>query len=134
MTGRCGIPAGAAAVSANATIVAPGGAGYLALWEGGAAWPGHSTMNFSAGAVLALGRLDRLENDRQGRDRRQRAPEHGGIFVPAGFDLSYCVRNGESGKRPCVEAPVVPESFRSGSEKLKVAPFPISPSALTWPP
>jgi hypothetical protein len=54
VTGSCGIPAGAAAVSANATIVTPVTAGYLALWDGGSgsAWPGNSTMNWTAAGVI----------------------------------------------------------------------------------
>jgi hypothetical protein len=53
--GGCGIPVGAAAVSANATVTGTTGPGYLSLWPGGGApWPGVSTLNFTgAGQTVA---------------------------------------------------------------------------------
>jgi hypothetical protein len=55
VTGSCGIPSGAGAVSANATITLSAGPGFLALWEGGGtAWPNNSTMNWTApGTTMA---------------------------------------------------------------------------------
>lgn len=51
--GHCGIPASAEAISANATVVTPAGAGYLALYPSGTVWGGVSNVNFAAGAIVA---------------------------------------------------------------------------------
>lgn len=52
--GSCGIPPGAQAVSLNATAVNQSARGFLALWPGGTAWPGTSTLNFPAVATSAV--------------------------------------------------------------------------------
>ena len=48
--GMCGVPGAAKAVTVNATVVNPTGQGWLALFPGGTAWSGISTLNFPAGA------------------------------------------------------------------------------------
>lgn len=53
LTGRCGIPAGAQAVSLNVTVVSPAGPGYVVVYPKGSGLPNVSTVNFAAGAVLA---------------------------------------------------------------------------------
>ncbi len=52
LTGQCGIPSGAIAVSANLTVV-PGGAGVLSLYPGNAFPLGTSNVNFNPGQVRA---------------------------------------------------------------------------------
>jgi hypothetical protein len=47
--GRCGIAAGAKAVSLNVTAVAPGAAGNLRFFPGDGAAPDASALNFNAG-------------------------------------------------------------------------------------
>jgi len=53
LAGRCGVPAGASAVAANLTVVAPSGAGFLSAVPTGTAASGTSILNFGAGAVRA---------------------------------------------------------------------------------
>jgi hypothetical protein len=60
--GVCGVPADAQAVVVNATIYAPGGDGWLALYPGGTSLPLVSNVNFTAndtavanGALIPLG-------------------------------------------------------------------------------
>jgi phospholipase C len=53
LAGRCGLPADAAAVAANFTVVLPTGAGDLRVFPAGTAAPGSSILNFRAGAVRA---------------------------------------------------------------------------------
>lgn len=53
LTGVCGIPAGARAVSLNATVVQPAGPGFLVLYEEGGAFPPVSTLNFREGETIA---------------------------------------------------------------------------------
>jgi hypothetical protein len=53
ITGACGLPASAKAVSFNVTLVAPTSSGYAVLFPGGADVPLASTINFSAGQVQA---------------------------------------------------------------------------------
>lgn len=53
VTGKCGIPTSAKAISANLTTVGPQGAGFLTLYPGDATLPQASTINFTAGQVLA---------------------------------------------------------------------------------
>jgi hypothetical protein len=53
LTGRCGVPTNAVAVSLNFTVVAPTGDGFLATFPAAGAVPLVSTMNFRAGQVLA---------------------------------------------------------------------------------
>lgn len=51
IAGRGGVPNGSSAVSANFTVVAPSGAGYLTAWNCSANRPVVSTVNFSGGEV-----------------------------------------------------------------------------------
>ena len=53
LAGRCGIPAGARAVSANLTVVQPGTDGFLSIYPGSGATPTSSLINFRAGQVRA---------------------------------------------------------------------------------
>ena len=53
VTGVCGIPAGAQALSLNVTVVNPVGQGFLALWAQGAAMPPVSTLNFVFNQTVA---------------------------------------------------------------------------------
>ncbi len=60
LTGQCGIPAGAQAVSLNVTSVNPQGNGYLALFPQGGPQPAVSTLNFknktvANAAIVPLG-------------------------------------------------------------------------------
>ena len=53
MTGQCGIPSSARAVSLNVTVAQPTGQGDLRLYPGGAQLPGTSTINFNPGQTRA---------------------------------------------------------------------------------
>ena len=60
--GKCGIPSTAKAISVNATIAGPGGAGFLTLYPSGVAKPFISVVNWAStdaaianGAVVPLG-------------------------------------------------------------------------------
>lgn len=53
LVGVCGIPAGAKAISLNATAVDPVGPGFLTLWEKGQPVPPVSTLNFKAADRVA---------------------------------------------------------------------------------
>lgn len=53
LSGVCGIPAGAAAVVANITALAPTSGGFLALYPTGGAWPGNSSINYRTGKTRA---------------------------------------------------------------------------------
>lgn len=53
LTGRCGVPTNAVAVSLNFTVVAPTGDGFLATFPAAGTVPLVSTLNFRAGQVLA---------------------------------------------------------------------------------
>jgi len=53
LTGRCGVPANAVAVSLNLTVVVPAGDGFLAAFPTAGQVPLVSTLNFRAGQVLA---------------------------------------------------------------------------------
>jgi hypothetical protein len=50
ITGSCTVPSGAVAVSGNVSVTNTGGAGYVAIWKQGEAWPGNATVNYSAAA------------------------------------------------------------------------------------
>ena len=52
-TGRCGIPAGAKAISLNVTAAAPSAPGNLRLFPGDGTAPNASTLNFVAGQTRA---------------------------------------------------------------------------------
>ena len=53
LSGACGIPADAQAISLNATITNPTGPGFLVLWAKGGALPPVSTLNFLGGQTVA---------------------------------------------------------------------------------
>ena len=53
VTGRGGIPVGAAAVAATVTVVAPQYTGYITVWPSGTTRPGTSSINFQAGENIA---------------------------------------------------------------------------------
>lgn len=53
LTGRCGVPAQAVAVSLNFTVVVPTGDGFLSAFPTAGTVPIVSTLNFRAGQVLA---------------------------------------------------------------------------------
>ena len=59
--GLCGVPATAKALAVNATVISPGGSGFLKTYPTGCLVPATSTLNFGTGqtrannAVLALG-------------------------------------------------------------------------------
>ena len=50
---HCGLPAGARAISVNATVVEPTAGGFLTLYPGGAVRPAASSLNYRAGRTLA---------------------------------------------------------------------------------
>jgi hypothetical protein len=66
VTGRCGIPASAKALSANVTVTGPSSGGHLTIFPGGTPNSTASTINFAAGqtrannAVLPLDGVGRL--------------------------------------------------------------------------
>ena len=53
VTGAGGVPQGAGAVLANATVTAPSGAGFLTLWNCSDGLPDVSTLNFSTNQTVA---------------------------------------------------------------------------------
>lgn len=53
VTGHCGIPAGAQAVSANLAVTNTFGPGFISAYPEGTPFPGISTLNFVAGQTLA---------------------------------------------------------------------------------
>ena len=53
LTGRCGIPASAAAVSLNVTVTNTQGPGFILIYPQGAAQPTVSTVNYVAGQTIA---------------------------------------------------------------------------------
>jgi hypothetical protein len=53
LTGQCGIPASAQAVSLNVTVADTAGPGFIAAYPAGTPQPLVSTLNFSAGEVIA---------------------------------------------------------------------------------
>jgi hypothetical protein len=66
LTGACGIPAGASAVSANITVVGPAAPGNLMLYRGDGVLPGTSTISFSPGKTRANNVLLQLALDGTG--------------------------------------------------------------------
>lgn len=66
LAGRCGIPAGARALSVNVTVTAPTQAGFVRAWPGGLTAPPTSLINFSAGQVRANNAILALAADGQG--------------------------------------------------------------------
>jgi hypothetical protein len=57
---RCGIPAGAQALSVNVTAVSPPALGHLRLFPGDAATPNVATLNFVPGVTRANNAVVRL--------------------------------------------------------------------------
>jgi hypothetical protein len=53
LTGACGVPATAVALSANVTVVAPSGSGDVVVFPAGTGVPGSSTVSFFAGRTRA---------------------------------------------------------------------------------
>jgi hypothetical protein len=65
LTGSCGIPSSAVAVSANVTVIGSGG-GFLSLFPGNALPLGTSTVNFGAGKTRANNAIVMLATDGTG--------------------------------------------------------------------
>ncbi|MDP9119859.1 MAG: M12 family metallo-peptidase [Acidobacteriota bacterium] len=66
VTGTCGIPADAKALSVNATIVRPATGGFIALFPGNAFPLGTSALSFSGGQVRATNAVVSLATDNTG--------------------------------------------------------------------
>jgi hypothetical protein len=66
VTGLCGIPSDAAAVSVNVTAVAPSATGHIALFPGDYPVPSTSTLNFNAGTTRANNAVLVLSSDHLG--------------------------------------------------------------------
>jgi hypothetical protein len=66
LTGACGIPAAAKALSINLTVVEPGGSGFLQALPGGAGASVSSAINFSPGSTRANNLLLTLAYDGSG--------------------------------------------------------------------
>jgi hypothetical protein len=67
LTGACGIPATAVALSANVAVVAPSGSGYVVVFPAGTGVPAASTVSFSAGRTRANNTQILLSADGTGR-------------------------------------------------------------------
>jgi hypothetical protein len=66
VTGACGIPAAAKALTINLTVVAPGAPGFLQALPGGSPPSATSSINFTAGAVRANNAILSLAGDASG--------------------------------------------------------------------
>jgi hypothetical protein len=66
LTGACGIPASAKALSVNVTVTQPGGAGFVRFSPGGCAPLLVSTINFAAGETRANNAILSTANDGSG--------------------------------------------------------------------
>jgi hypothetical protein len=66
VTGACGIPADAVAISVIATVVTPPGAGYVTLYPGNGAMPLAATITFKAGITLSNNAVAALASDTSG--------------------------------------------------------------------
>jgi len=66
LTGACGIPATAVALSANVAVVAPSGVGDVVFFPGGTGVPAASTLSFFAGRTRANNVQILLSSDRGG--------------------------------------------------------------------
>ena len=66
LTGTCGIPAGAAAVSANLTVVIPPAGGSLSVYPGDGSLPGTNSVSFNAGKSRADNAILKLALDGSG--------------------------------------------------------------------
>ncbi|HEX2757662.1 MAG TPA: hypothetical protein VHP60_04095, partial [Thermoanaerobaculia bacterium] len=67
LTGACGIPATAVALSANVAVVAPSGTGDVVFFPAGTGAPGASTLGFTAGRTRANNAQVLLSSDGTGR-------------------------------------------------------------------
>jgi hypothetical protein len=63
VAGSCGVPAGAVAVSANITVVAPASPGWISLYPADVAWPGTSTLNYRTARTRANASVVTLSAD-----------------------------------------------------------------------
>lgn len=66
LTGQCGVPTGATAVSVNVTAIGAGGAGFLSLFPGNAIAFGTSNLSFNAGQTRASNSILELATDGSG--------------------------------------------------------------------
>ena len=66
LAGKCGVPSGAIAVSANVTVTAAAAAGLLRVYPGNIPMPPTSTVNFRAGQTRAVGMILTLATDGTG--------------------------------------------------------------------
>lgn len=66
LSGACGIPATALAISANVTVAGAGAAGYLTLGASDRGLPATSTVNFRAGSIKANNAVLQLSTDGAG--------------------------------------------------------------------
>lgn len=66
LTGDCGVPVSAKALSVNVTVVDAGGQGYIALWPSNLPNPGTSVINFRAGLTRANNAILLLATDNSG--------------------------------------------------------------------
>jgi hypothetical protein len=66
VTGVCGIPAGAVAISANVTVVAGSATGVFSIYPGNAFPLGPTTLNFSTGQIRANNAILKLATDGTG--------------------------------------------------------------------
>jgi hypothetical protein len=85
ITGVCGIPAGAKAVVANITAVAPTTAGFLSFYPAGSSWPGNSNLNYRAGKTRANNAILILSADGRTTARNVGATQHFIIDVTGYF-------------------------------------------------
>ncbi|HYC87660.1 MAG TPA: hypothetical protein VEO54_00485 [Thermoanaerobaculia bacterium] len=61
--GLCGVPAGAKAVAANLTIIAPPTDGWMGAFPSDLPWPGTSTINYRANRTRANNAVIPLSGD-----------------------------------------------------------------------
>jgi virginiamycin B lyase len=59
---RCGIPADAAVIAANVTVINPGASGWLALFPSDSGWTGVSSVNYRLGRTRANNVLVKLKD------------------------------------------------------------------------
>ena len=62
-TTRCGIPSGARSLVLNITAVQPAAPGYFSLFPGGTAWPGTTSISFTAGRTRTNNGIAQLGAD-----------------------------------------------------------------------
>jgi hypothetical protein len=78
VTGLCGIPSDAVAVSINVTVVTPGSGGHVTLFPGDADVPATSTLNFNPGKTRANSAVLALASDASGTLAAQASLAAGG--------------------------------------------------------